>query len=301
MMKSMKILFAIFLSMLLVGCSNENKVNNNDINVYDYYSGEQREKVDENEKIYLWEKGNMPKTTNYTENTGNYFDEPDFLPYMTIYNVSNGTKVKGAMLVSPGGAFIFRSELQEGVNVAKEFAKLGYVSFVVHYRVRPYTERESGIDIARAIKVVRSNAEKYGIDKDKINVVGFSAGGIANGRAVLEYPEKTNGTLLDTNYIPDEIDSFSSTPNAVIMGYSFYGRLSVADLNEDTFKNTYLPPTYYVYGTEDPFYEQFNSQVELLHKLNKNIESKVLNQYPHGFGSQGDWINEVSKWLGVVE
>lgn len=301
MMKTMKILFAIFLSMLLVGCSNENKVNNNDVNVYDYYSGEQREKADEDEKIYLWEKGNMPKTTNYAENTGNYFDEPDFLPYMTIYNVPNGTKVKGAMLVSPGGAFIFRSELQEGVNVAKEFAKLGYVSFVVHYRVRPYTERESGIDIARAIKVVRSNAEKYGIDKDKINVVGFSAGGIANGRAVLEYSEKTNGTSLDINYIPDEIDSFSSTPNAVIMGYSFYGRLSVADLNEDTFKNTYLPPTYYVYGTEDPFYNQFNSQVELLHKLNKNIESKVLNQYPHGFGSQGDWINEVSKWLGEVE
>ena len=243
----------------------------------------------------------MPKTTNYTENTGNYFDEPDFLPYITIYNVPNGTKVKGAMLVSPGGAFIFRSELQEGVNVAKEFAKLGYVSFVVHYRVKPYTERESGIDIARAIKVVRSNAEKYGTDKSKINVVGFSAGGIANGRAVLEYSEKTNGTSLDINYIPDEIDSFSSTPNAVIMGYSFYGRLSVADLNEDTFKNTYLPPTYYVYGTEDPFYNQFNLQVKLLHKLNKTIESKVLNQYPHGFGSQGDWINEVSKWLGEVE
>lgn len=74
----MKILFAIFLSMLLVGCSNENKANNNDVNVYDYYSGEQREKVDEDEKIYLWEKGNMPKITNYTENTGNYFDEPNF-------------------------------------------------------------------------------------------------------------------------------------------------------------------------------------------------------------------------------
>lgn len=301
MMKTMKILFVIFLGMFIVGCSNENKVNNNDVNVYDYYSGEQREKVDEDEKIYLWEKGNMPKTTNYTENTGNYFDEPDFLPYITIYNVPNGTKVKGAMLVSPGGAFIFRSELQEGVNVAKEFAKLGYVSFVVHYRVKPYTERESGIDIARAIKVVRSNAEKYCTDKSKINVVGFSAGEIANGRAVLEYSEKTNGTSLDINYIPDEIDSFSSTPNAVIMGYSFYGRLSVADLNEDTFKNTYLPPTYYVYGTEDPFYNQFNLQVKLLHKLNKTIESKVLNQYPHGFGSQGDWINEVSKWLGEVE
>ena len=41
-MKPMKILFVIFLGMFIVGCSNENKVNNNDVNVYDYYSGEQR-------------------------------------------------------------------------------------------------------------------------------------------------------------------------------------------------------------------------------------------------------------------
>lgn len=105
----------------------------------------------------------------------------------------------------------------------------------------------------------------------KINVVGFSAGGIVNNRAVLEYREKINGTSLDSTYIPDEIDSISSNPNAVIRGYSFYGRLSVEDLNENTFKDFGLPPTYYVHRTEDPFYNQFNVQVDLLPKLNKNI------------------------------
>lgn len=76
---------------------------------------------------------------------------------------------------------MFRSENTEGKEVAESFAKEGYVSFVFHYRVRPYTERESGIDIARAIKLVRSKREEYGIDENKIAVVGFSAGGIANG------------------------------------------------------------------------------------------------------------------------
>lgn len=146
--------------------------------------------------------------------------------------------------------------------------------FVIHYRVRPYTEQESGIDIARAVKIVRSKSRKYGVDENKIVVVGFSASGIANGRAVLEYGNMKNGTLLDKRYIPDKIDKVSSTPNAVIIGYAFYGRLSVADLGESTFKDFNLPPTYYVYGTGYPFYHQFTAQVDLLTNLNKKSNGK---------------------------
>lgn len=91
---------------------------------------------------------------------------------------------------------------------------------------------------------------------------------------MLEYGNNINGTSLDSNYISDKIDDISPTPNAVIMRYSFYGRLSVADLNESTFKDYDLPPTYYSY--DDPFYNQFNAQADLLKDLNKNIESKVL-------------------------
>ena len=285
-----------FIILIICTTSCSKKKSNDDINVYDYYSKEQRESTN-SDMIYLWNKNNMPKVTSYTENNGNYFDDPDFEPYITIYNVPESTKVKGAILVSPGGAFIFRTENTEGKEVAESFAKKGYVSFVVHYRVRPYTERESGLDIARAIKIVRANAKQYGFDENKIAVVGFSAGGIANGRAVLKFGNIIDGSKLDKNYIPDEIDEFSSTPNAVIMGYSFYGRLSVADLDENTFKDFDLPPTYYVYGTEDPFYNQFNSQVALLKKLDKNIESTVLNKYPHGFGVRGYWVSKVDKWL----
>lgn len=300
------VIIVVVLTVLIIGAifvlspSNSSEFKDNsmdDVNVYDYYSGNQRESVNDEDMIYLWEDGNIPTETEYSVNDNDYFDNPGFRPYMTVYSVPEGTEIKGAMLVSPGGAFIFRSEVQEGSNVAEAFAKLGYVSFVIHYRVNPYTEEESGIDIARAIKYVRYHAEDYGIDENKIAVVGFSAGGIANGHAVLEFGENKNGTLLDNNYKPDAIDNISSTPNAVIMGYSFYGRLSVADLDENTFKNFDLPPTYYVYGTEDPFYNQFNAQVRLLQDLNKDIESNVLNNYPHGFGISGNWATEVDAWL----
>lgn len=47
----------------------------------------------------------------------------------------------------------------------------------------------------------------------------------------------------------------------------------------------------------DLFYNQFNAQVDLLQSLNKDIEVKVLDGYPHGFGAGGDWISDVSVWL----
>ena len=293
-------LLILFLVLLGVVCYFVFFHESDDINVYDYYEGEQREDVELDDMIYLWNENNMPMVTNYTENNGNYFDEPGFRPYMSVYEVPEGVEVKGAVLISPGGAFLFRSEIQEGSNVARGFALHGYLAFVVHYRVRPFTEEESGIDIARAIKYVRYYASDYGIPEDKISVVGFSAGGIANGHAVLEFGGMANGTVLDSSYVSDEIDEESATPNAVIMGYSFYGRLSVADLNKSTFRDFSLPPTYYVYGTEDPFYNQFNRQVDLLERLNKNIQVQVLDNYPHGFGATGDWIDDVCTWLEEI-
>ena len=62
--------------------------------------------------------------------------------------------------------------------MAEELSKLGYQSFVVDYRLRPYTQEEGALDLARAVRFVRSHAEGYGIEEQDIAVMGFSAGGI---------------------------------------------------------------------------------------------------------------------------
>ena len=162
--------------------------------------------------IYLWEEGNIPATTIYPEN-GDYFDPPDFLPNMEYFPVKEGADVKGAVLICAGGAFQVRSD-GEGAPVAEGLNELGYQCFVVNYRLRPYTQEEGALDLARAVRFVRSHAEDYGIDEVDIAVIGFSAGGILCGEMLLNYDGLVDGTVLDPNYVPDELDKVSADASA---------------------------------------------------------------------------------------
>lgn len=250
--------------------------------------------------LYLWEDGNVPATTNYTVNNGNYFDEPDFRPTVTTFPVPDGTEIKGAVLVCAGGAFQFRSDEMEGTPVAQELSRLGYQSFVVDYRLRPYTQEEGALDLARAVRFVRKNAAVYGIDPDDIAVMGFSAGGILAGEQLLHFAGDVDGSALDSRYQPDALDKFSADAAACGMIYSFYGRLSVASLDVDEFRKANLPPTYFCYGTRDPFYRQFGACADALREAGVDVETNVLEGRPHGYGYTQGWIPAYGEWLETV-
>lgn len=247
--------------------------------------------------FYLWEEDNVPTITNYTENTGNYFDDSDFRPYITSFPVPEGTPIKGAILVCPGGAFQFRSDQNEGVNVAEKLRELGYQSFVVDYRLQPYTQQEGALDLARAVRFVRYHADDYGIDEKDIAVMGFSAGGILSGEMLLNFDDQINGSTLDSTYQSDELDQISANASACGMIYSFYGRLSVGTTDVDLLRSGNLPPTFYCYGTEDPFYDQFLANADAAEKAGVSVERLQLEDTPHGFGAERNWINVYDNWL----
>lgn len=251
------------------------------------------------ELIYLWAEGNMPTVTSYTVNNGNYQDDPDFRPNMIWYPVPGNVEVKGAVMVCPGGAFMFRSG-NEGAPVAERLAELGYQSFVVNYRVRPYTMEEGSLDLARAIRYVRSHASDYGVAPEDIASVGFSAGGILCGDEALHFDEQVNGTALDADYQPDSLDQVSANVFAIGLIYSFYGRLSVSNNNVDDLRAGNIPPTFYTYGTEDPFYRQFNQNVEAVRQAGVQVESHVLDGWPHGFGVRGEWTTWFDRFLQTI-
>ena len=101
-------------------------------------------------------------------------------------------------------------------------------------------------------------------------------------------------------YVPDELDEIPAHASACGMIYSFYGRLSVGNMDPDWLRKRNLPPTFYVYGTEDPFYRQFNRQYEVISGMGIPTGRIVLNGWPHGFGSDGGWVRDYNGlWQGV--
>lgn len=247
--------------------------------------------------LYLWEEGNFPAQTEVTRDG---FDPADFRPYLTAIPVREGTEVKGAVVLLAGGAFQVRANYTDTLPTAAHLRELGFQTFIVDYRLRPYTQEEGALDVARAVRFIRQNADAYGIDPDDIAVMGYSAGGIQAGEFFLHYDEDVQPTALDPGYLPDELDAVPAHASAAGMIYSFYGRLSVASMDVEGLKAGELPPTFYCYGTEDPFYSQFEAQYALMQDVGISTRRIVLQDWPHGFGGDGGWVEDYAQWLEEV-
>lgn len=252
-----------------------------------------------NQTFFLWEEGNMaslPEHQGAEMVSGE--DGVGFRPTVVTYPVLAGVQIKGAVLVNAGGAFQFRSNGVEGEPTAQALAELGYQSFLVNYRLRPYTQEEAALDLQRAVRFVRAHADDYGFDPADIAVMGFSAGGILSGEQALNFQGTVNGTSLDADYRPDALDEVSADVGAVGMIYSFYGRLSVASTDVEAFRRADLPPAFYLWGSEDPFTDQFPQSVAALREAGVAVEEHVLDGWPHGFGTRGGWVDEFfDGWL----
>lgn len=249
----------------------------------------------EQQRFFLWEEGRAPAVTE--DGTGG--SDPDgFRPTVTSVPVPASTAVKGAVLLCAGGAFMFRGDNADCYPTAAELSRRGYQCFVVDYRLRPYSQQEGALDLARAVRFVRAHADEYDLPNERcIAVGGYSAGGILCGEELINWRGDVTPDALDPSYGPDDLDRVSADVAADAMIYSFYGRLSVASLDADLLVEADLPPTFYCYGTRDPFYDQFEEQVELMASLGYTVHARVLEGWPHGFGALGDWIPEFDDFM----
>lgn len=130
-------------------------------------------------------------------------------PYMTAY-MPEEKKSDCAILIFPGGGYTHRAQ-HEGKAYAEFFAAHGIFSAVVEYRVFPDVFPAPLQDAQRGLQILRYNAEKYGIDKNKIAVMGSSAG--AHLAATLSTYRQ---------FVADEGDEISKEcilPNAQILCY----------------------------------------------------------------------------------
>ena len=113
-----------------------------------------------------------------------------------------------------GGAFQMRGNYTDTLPTAAHLRALGFQTFIVDYRLRPYTQQEGALDVARAVRFIRKNADIYGIHPDDIAVMGYSAGGIQAGEFFLNYDENVLPNELDPDYLPDELDAIPAHASA---------------------------------------------------------------------------------------
>ena len=128
-------------------------------------------------------------------------------PTITAYSANS----KCAVIIFPGGGYMSRAE-HEGKDYAEWFNSIGVTAFVVDYRVAPYKHPAEISDAMRAVKYVRALADKYGIDKNKIAVMGSSAGGHLAASVSVHYDK-------DFYQATDNIDRESCRPDATILCY----------------------------------------------------------------------------------
>lgn len=251
----------------------------------------------EENRIYLWEADNIPTVTAYTENEGYaYADAPDFVPYMLEVLLEDPSEAKGAVILCAGGGHVYRSNVEEAYESALALNEQGYQCFIVNYRVDPYTDEESALDIARAVRYVRAHAADYNVQEDNIATAGFSYGGIVGSLQADDFFGDVNGTAIDDSYVPDELDQVSADVNCYLGIYSVTFKDSKDEITNENF-----PATFIAYGSADAglWSWGFESFVAV-RDMGIPCELHTFSAVPHGIGAgthaDGTYYANAAEW-----
>jgi acetyl esterase/lipase len=229
---------------------------------------------------------------------------PTLTPFLPKKGTGNGT----AVLVIPGGGFQFVSITNEGWPVAQWLADRGIAAFVLKYRVEqtpdsdadfakkmaerfqaprndaaPTPEMNAAVAIARAdaqtaLRMIRSNAVKWGVDIKRVGMLGFSAGAMT-----------TMATTL--------ADAPDARPDFIAPIYGMM--LPVAP-------PPHPQPMFAALASDDPlFNKQGFGLIESWQKAGGSVEFHYFSGGSHGFGSQKKgttsdlWFDEFMAWMKV--
>ncbi|MCO5053164.1 MAG: GDSL-type esterase/lipase family protein [Verrucomicrobiae bacterium] len=118
------------------------------------------------------------------------------IPTMTMYAPDVAQSTGAAIIYAPGGGYV---TVGEGIRDAQWLNSLGLTVFVLKYRLSDYGHPAPLQDILRAIRIVRSRADEFGIIPQRIGVMGSSAGGhlAACAATLWDAPEGKTGHALD--------------------------------------------------------------------------------------------------------
>ena len=223
---------------------------------------------------------------------------------MDIYRPRNPS---GKMvIVCPGGAYVSLAYGHEGEKIARYFNSKGITAVVLKYRVPLRLGQPKHMiawqDAQRCVRVCRARAEEWGVDPNKIGIMGFSAGG--HLALLIAASSQTNA------YEPvDDIDKLPCNVNFAVPVYPAWVLKtwdSSSSAKEFAFDEA-TPPMCLVHGDADFCTPIASAAVyKKLREMNIPAELHIYAKVKHGFGGSptdghiGDWLNRVCAWMNVM-
>lgn len=241
---------------------------------------------------------------------------------MYVYLPDKDKNTGAAVVICPGGGYWIEAMDHEGYDIAEWLKSKGITGIVLKYRL-PYGNHEvPSSDARQAMRIVRMNAGKWGIDLDKIGIAGSSAGG---------HLASTVGTRFDygNENADSEVEKMSSRPDFMLLLYPVitfreeFGHMGsrknligegnnwemVEKYSNELHVTPETPPTFMVLADDDSGVVPRNS-VEFYLALKENnvpAEMHIFAKGGHGFGitkhnqPADQWPKLFYNWLKAIE
>jgi len=257
--------------------------------------------------INLWEEGSPYINTSVVEREKT--PEPNLRltdvgnPGFVVYPPKeNAPKTNTAIIIFPGGGYAHLAITKGGFALADWFTAKGITCFVVKYRV-PKDRLAALQDGQRVVRMIRSQAKKWGIDKNKIGVLGCSAGGHLCARL-------SNGDKKANYVSSDASDKQSFTPSFTILLYPAYlENKETGGIAEETKVSKRNAPTLIFQAKDDKSFIKGTQQYfQKLSAMNTKHKAYFYERGGHGFGlslteeyKASEWPNKAIEWMKEIK
>ncbi len=263
------------------------------------------------------EAGNLPAAANARPGIISNVIKPELEIYLPEKEKATGA----AVVICPGGSYKVLSYQGEGIKTAQEFMRNGVAAFVLKYRLPDdaiMIDKKIGPlqDAQQAIKVVRENAAKWGIDINRVGIVGFSAGGHLASTEATHFEkaliENPNNISLRPDFLvlvypvismQDNLTHKDSRTN--LLGTS--PTKEVIDLYSNELQvSENTPPTWITHAADDKLVDVDNSIsfFEALRHHNVPVEMHIFPKGGHGFvmgQKTEEWMLPLFKWMKSIK
>ncbi len=223
-------------------------------------------------------------------------------PTLTVFRPDPAKATGASVVICPGGGYSILAIDHEGEQVARWLNSIGVTGVVLKYRVprREGTPRDQPppqalMDAQHAVSLVRSRADELGLDRGRVGILGFSAGGHLAAWAMTNPDQRAYPPI-------DPADRASCRPDFAVLIYPAYLlRKGTDQLAPEIRANAQTPPTFFAHAGDDPITVESSVQLYLaLKRAGVPAELHVYAAGGHGYGINPG-PRPVATWPGRVE